>query len=346
MTNHSLGMQPFGCAYAHRNPEPTNGNIMDVLQQPATTVTSNQTETRAVLLQLHGGLEAQETTVTTITSDLRKAEHTTITLHDKLGGRVDEMQRALVDHTDRQFRTLDDNILQRQHDQQQHNDWLRNDMTGMIDARLKEHEELWRRSFDKLQQETTNDTRKMRQDFQETTAQARAAAAAATAAPTRRQMPPPTAGDFEDPQDQERGARGPSPPHSADRRFPSRHPRRDHQNRDEGMAPGFSLRTRRHPCLERRRTWHRQRPPCSNRNRIPAAAFAGEWARIRAPLHLGLHRAHRNGRIHHEHLLQELRSGPSMVASGIRKDQGRTPQEPGSRQHRRGHTKYAQGQLG
>lgn len=53
-------------------PEPTNGNLMDALIQLAATVTSNQTETGAALLQLHGRLEVQETTVATLTNDFAR----------------------------------------------------------------------------------------------------------------------------------------------------------------------------------------------------------------------------------------------------------------------------------
>lgn len=118
----------------------------------------------------------------TLTEDLRKVENTTITLHDKLGGRVDELQRAVQEHTYRQVRRFDDKILQREHHHQQHNDRMHEETRYMIEAKLKEQEARWDSRLAQVQQDATTKATKLRKDSQEATAQARAATVAATAA--------------------------------------------------------------------------------------------------------------------------------------------------------------------
>lgn len=103
-------------------PEPTNGNRMQVLQQLAQQVQGNQSETRSVLERMHKRIEQVDARFTDITTDLRRHEKVTITLNDQRDARVSRMQQELTENTHRQIVRLDDKILERQHERQQHND--------------------------------------------------------------------------------------------------------------------------------------------------------------------------------------------------------------------------------
>lgn len=77
---------------------------------------------------------------------------------------------------------MDTTDTTRQHDQQQYNDRMHKDRRGMIEERLTEQEEVWEKRFEWLQQEGTKETRQLRKDSPDATANARAVDVAATAA--------------------------------------------------------------------------------------------------------------------------------------------------------------------
>lgn len=298
---------------------------MDALQQMAASMTSNQTETRTAMLQLHGRLEEQERSVSTLTGDLGKAERTTITLHDKLGGRVDEMQRALMENTDRQVRRLDDKVLQRQHDQQQHNDRMHVETHDMIETRLRDQERLWEERFQRLQLDTTTTARRLTKDSQEATAQARAATAAATAATQAQARATGNAG----PGGRDDPRTGPGTVGGGGDRRPC------DQAAHTLIVAGFGRDTLAEEIETVTCAWLRafpfardamsRTPPNGNGpapapaspNRIPSAAFQGTWARVRAPFLLGsIGHIETDGVTTSRYMPEELRSGPTTVSLG------------------------------
>lgn len=137
-------------------------------------VTTNQTENRVAMLQLHrrsdeidAGLRSRE--------GLVGAETTALTPHDKLGQRLDQATMAMSHMMDDRLRRLDDKVLARQQEQQQHDDNAHARAQQHLEDGRDAQNKLWSVRIDAVQEETTKQQ-------QEHTTATKAAHAATTAA--------------------------------------------------------------------------------------------------------------------------------------------------------------------